>query len=720
MDSKHEIAGAVQTALAKLLSSSSDGGAPSPEAPTAEAIVAALEVPKDSAHGDFAFPCFQLAKALRKAPPLIAKTLAESLAQSSGSIPGIQKITPLGPYVNFFLNKAALGAQLIPAILSGQFLARRPDKSQRVMVEYSQPNTHKAFHVGHLRNASLGDSLARILEWNGHPIVRSNYIGDEGTHVAKCLWLYLKHPPASIPEYDRGELLGDYYVKGVIASDLASLTRVPVPGVQAARVLAISAHPQEKAWQVVDLETTQAHPRVVCAASGFVIGDMVAYAPPGCTVGDKEVGTLEKKGTISEGMICSEAELGLSEDNNQAAVLPKDSAVGALLMDLYRIPEAVPAGKSVLQVYQTNLQEISEVLRQIESKQGSVYELWQRTRQWSIDDLWAAYNWLDAKFDKFFFESEMGELSKQMVRSFLEKGVFVESDGAIGADLRDYKLGFCILIKRDGTATYACRDLALAQMKFDQYKIDWSIYVVDSAQTLHFKQVFKCLELMGYAQVRNCYHLPYEQVVLTSGKMSSRKGNVILFSQLKNLLTSTIDQEFLSKYRGEWPEEELATAAQRIAIATMRYGMLNQDNNSQIVFDLQAWTAKTGNTGPYMLYAYARICSILRQLSSAGISVDYSNVDYALLTHESEEALLTYIGSYHNVLERAVQKYSPLEICSFSYELAKRFSRMFQNCSVLHAGEPRLQNTRAALADACGRVLKHALSLLGIQTIERM
>merc|ERR1712070_319040 len=140
------------------------------------------------------------------------------------------------------------------------------------------------------------------------------------------------------------------------------------------------------------------------------------------------------------------------------------------------------------------------------------------------------YSWIGAEFDDWFFESEYGEVSKQLVREHQSSGVFVESNGAVGADLQKYGLGFCLLIKTDGTALYATRDLSLAQHKFNKCGIDRSVYVVDDAQTFHFQQVFKCLELMGSEEASKCHHLAYAQVVLPDGKMSSRKGNVILFS----------------------------------------------------------------------------------------------------------------------------------------------------------------------------------------------
>ncbi|MCB0337378.1 MAG: arginine--tRNA ligase [Bdellovibrionales bacterium] len=333
-----------------------------------------------------------------------------------------------------------------------------------------------------------------------------------------------------------------------------------------------------------------------------------------------------------------------------------------------------------------------------------------------MDDLDVNHEWLACHFDHIFFESECGESSKRLVDEFYKKGTFVDSDGAIGANLRDYGLGFCLLLKRDGTVLYATRDLSLAQVKFDTYGIDRSIYVVDSAQTLHFQQVFKCLELMGYEQAHKCYHLPYAQVVLPSGKMSSRKGNVILFSELKERLLSKIRSEYLSKYENEWPQEELDQTAYAIALATIRYGMLNQDNNSLIVFDLEEWTAKTGNTGPYILYAYARIASILKEAGAP----QCNTANFSLLTHPTEAEVLLHLMNYHGIVERACQQMTPMLLCVYVYQLSKLFSQMYSQCSVLKAESEELSIARVCLVDSIAKVIKHALSLIGIVTVERM
>ena len=687
-----------------------------------------LETPKDSAHGDIAFPCFQLARALKKAPPMIAQDLTIKLAAALGTEKEIEKVQAIGPYINFILNKASLAGELVPAILSGEFLKTRSAKKERVMVEYGQLNTHKSFHVGHVRNAALGDSVSRLFEFNGYPTVRVNYLGDEGTHVAKCLWHMLSHPEERMPESNRLEFMGNAYVEATAKLDIGRYSQVQTRGIKTARVETIDAHPNNPEWVVVTLKTSDGVVPVVTAkknAVNITSGSLVPHAPPGIALGPRQIGVADRKGVQSVGLMLGEEELGIGDKNLvlnldvSADLLSKNpDGLGIDLVEVFKIAGALPDGQLVLPTLDGWNKEVSAILQRLEANDTEIKDFWMKTRQWSIDELKENFAWLNCSFEHFFYESEYGESSKELVREYQKKGIFVESQGAVGADLTKENLGFCLLIKRDGTALYATRDLKLAQRKFEEFKIDRSVYVVDAGQTLHFQQVFRCLELMGYEQVKKCFHCAYAQVILPDGKMSSRKGTVILMSALKERLLSKIHADFLDKYKEEWSEEERHETARRIALATMRYGMLNVDNNSVVIFDMEAWTSKTGNTGPYMMYAYARTRSILRELGTE--TVDLTSAKWDLLTHETEIDVLRLINEYHSVVETACERYSPHMVCTLVYDLAKRFSRMYQQCSVLNAETKDLQLARAALVSASGLVIKHALSLLGIETVERM
>lgn len=674
-----------------------------------------VEVPRDQSHGDFAFPCFRFAKVLRKSPVMIAQELAEKANGLLENYPDISGVKQVGPYLNFKINKTALAASLIPGILSGEFLDNRPAKNEKVMIEYSQPNTHKAFHVGHTRNAALGDALVRMFEWNGYEVVAANYIGDEGAHIAKCLWYYQQVFNGDIPDQNLGEFLGELYTQATILLDFKQLSEVPILGLKTARVLEKKQHPSQENWQIVQVDLDDHKVQVICGGKHYEPGDIVAYAGPGSKIAGRVITTTQKEGVASEGMICSPKELGLGDDGESIYRFESGTPVGLDVAEYFRKDGVQPEGVSVSEIMASRLAGVSETLKKLEAREPQTDKLWQETKAWSMREFHAIYDWLGCRFDHYYFESDVGEKGKDIVLDLLEKKILVKSEGAVGADLSEKGLPFFLLLKSDGTGLYSTKDIALAQNKFDQFQVDRSIYVVDASQSLHFQQVFATLELMGYERAKNCYHLAYGLVVLPEGKMSSRDGNVILFSELKRILDEKIRVEYLERYRGDWSDEEIAEASRRVSVATIRYGMLNQDNAKMIVFNLDEWTARSGNTGPYLLYAYARTRSILREVGEIKPIVQWE-----LLTHETEAALLNRMSKFPEVASRACRDFRPNVICHYLYQLCKDFSRMYDQCSVMRAESEALRATRASLVDAFGLLLKKGLSLLGIETLERM
>lgn len=676
-----------------------------------EQILETLEKPKMREHGDLAFPCFAIARQLRQAPPAIAKRLEDEITAGLVSHNVISAVVAAGPFLNFKITVPFLAGQVVSAILSGHAIDPRPSRGERIMVEYSQPNTHKAFHVGHVRCAALGDSLSRLMHWQGFDVIPVNYLGDEGTHVARCLWYFKKVYKGEVPSKHLGEFLGEMYVRATDALDISSLSRVGVMGVTAARVVKCEFHSKRSDWVVINLETDLGPKRVVTNALNALEGSIVAWARPGTKVDGRSIGTADREGVESEGMLCSEKELSLG-GNTELLILSPETPVGVELADIY----AHESGSNPVALIREREREVSEVLQAIESQKGEFHEIWLTTKEWSMAEFKENYAWLDCRFDHYFFESECGEPGKALVNEFLAKGVFEKSDGAVGANLQGEGLGFCILIKRDGTATYACRDLALAKLKFEKYQVDRSLYVVDMRQKLHFQQVFACLKKLGYPQAEKSHHFDYSLVVGKDGKMSSRRGNVVLFSQLKALLGERIESEFLSQYRGKWSDAEIDHALYVLSLATVRYGMLKQEPGSQIVFDLEEWSSRSGNTGPYLLYAYARISSLLREVKD----LDDSNVTFESLYHDSERELILHLQVYGDVVEKAGNTCATHFLAGYLFELSKLFNAFYRDCSVHNAETEQLKFERFMLVKAVGRVLKGGLELLGIPVLERM
>jgi arginyl-tRNA synthetase len=586
---KNEIAAEILNAMKSLASAGSDHH----EIQVTD-IVRLMEKPPERKLGDYALPCFRFTKQLKTAPQEIAAKCAALLTQ--GESRWIERAEAVGAFLNLFIQRSALAEQVIPQIHSGQMFGALKDESgsyhQRVMIEYSQPNTHKIFHVGHMRNVALGDVIWRLYDYCGYHVTPVNYIGDEGAHIAKCIW-YIKHFNLTPEEgISKGDWLGKMYT---LATNLLSEAK---------------------------------------------------------------------------------------EDEKEQ--------------------------------YE---RQISDVLRQIESKTGPIYEYWKESKEWSLEVFNSIYNWIGARFDYVFTESEVSEESQQIVEEYLQKGLFIESEGAIGLDLKPYKLGFALLRKKDGNTLYATKDLALARRKFEKYHIDKSIYVVASEQQLHFRQVFKTLELMGFEQAKQCHHLSYGLVVLPEGKMSSRAGTIVPFNQLRSELQRELQLQ-LDKYQGEWSDEEIAETNKKLAVGAIRYGMLASDPNKDIVFDMKNWLSFDGDTGPYLMYSYARTKSILRKATERGLAPSYDHL--SLLTTSEEGEVLSFLHGFNETVLIATHQYKPSTLCHYLFDMCKAYNRFHIGVPVLRAETPELAKARLALIESFCAVLHQGLGLLGITPPERM
>ncbi len=587
---------------------------PAESGATRESIAEMLAAPPDPTLGDLAFPCFKLAKALKKAPPAIATELAGEL-DGRGPFAAAQ---PSGAYVNLKLQPGVLAQLVLPGLARGLSEPRAREGGDRVMVEFSQPNTHKAFHVGHMRTLFLGDALVRLLRAEGHDVIAANYLGDVGAHIAKCLWWYLDvlaPEERKAPAEGRGEWLGELYS--------AASNRID------------------------ELEDAAKH------------GNEAAVA---------ELATVRARFT--------------------------------------------------------------DILKQLEARDPELTAVWMETRSWSLTEFDEIYRWSMVDFDRVFYESEVDEPSHHIVDEFLAKGVFHESDGAIGIVNAEVKhMPFFMLRKRDGTSLYATKDLALARLKFEEHRIDRSIYVVDTRQSDHFRHVFLTLAKMGFAQAKRCEHVPYEMVELPSGAMATRKGNVILFRALREAMLAHLQARYLAKYRGDWPDDEIDRCAHLLALGAIRYGMLSRDVNQKIVFDMDAWLELEGNTGPYLQYATARLGSILRKGAETGVVPDLGVLDNAeradavlgALAHAEERELVLALDGLPRAVSQAAASLRPSVLCAYLHELAKLANRFVnaKHCRVLQS-EGDVRTARVLLVQATANAMRWGLARLGILAPPRL
>jgi len=529
-----------------------------------------VEVPPTDDLGDYAFPCFSLAKIQKKSPLLIAEELVGKFRKK---LPNeISSVDVKSAYVNFFVDKKILASNVLKKKVGKLKL-----DDKKIMVEFSQPNTHKAFHVGHIRGTSIGESLARIFEFVGNKVIRANYSGDTGMHIAKWIWCYHK-----------------FHSKEKLVADESWIAGIYVDAVK--------------------------------------------------RLGDDE--------------------------------------------DLQK--------------------EVDEINRKIESKEDKkINDLWSKTRKLSIDSWKKIYSELNTKFNVHFFEGEIELPAKGAVLDLLKKGIAIKSDDAVIVDLNEYSLGVWVLLRKDGTVLYSAKDIALAQKKVKDFPADKYLVTVGDEQKHHFDQLKKVLELMKFKKAADYDFLPFGMVRFPEGKMSSRTGQNVLYSDFIKEVQKISKERLKTKSPGE---KNLDEKALKISIAAIKYSMLKQDPKRAIIFDPRSDVAFEGDTGPYLLYSYARASSIVKKVKSSKIM---KIVDLK----PEEVALLKKIDSFEDVVARAYLHLAPNLIANYSYELARLFNEFYHSCPVMGSVE---EGFRLKLVDKFRGVLKQSLDLLGIDVLEEM
>lgn len=561
-----------------------------------EEIYTALVEPPNPEMGHLAFGCFLFAKTLKKSPAIVASELKTLL----GEVSGTSSVEAAGPYLNIKFKPGVLaGATVLRALNSEMFTSVLVTDAPKTMIEYSQPNTHKELHVGHMRNLCLGDSLIRLLRrsFGTDKIISSTFPGDVGTHVAKCLWYIKNHTGPEILESKRND-------------------------------------PMRGEW----------------------LGQM--YSTASLKLED-EAGTPD--------------------------------------------------------IFERNKAQLTEILKQLEAGRGEYYDLWKETREWSIELMNRVYKWAGVDFDRWYWESEVDADSVKTVKKYFAEGKLQESQGAIGLDFSAENLGFCLLLKTDGTGLYATKDIELARRKFEDFKIEKSIYVVDMRQALHFRQVFKALEHLGFEQAKDCYHLQYNFVELPDGAMSSRKGNIVPLVSLVEKMKAHVKTQYLARYNDEWSADEIENVADTVAKGAIKYGMLRQDTNKKIVFDMDEWLKLDGESGPFVQYSYARINSLLKKFGQNG-----TEFNGQLLSHPAEVRLMQHLMNFNGVIVASAENYKPAALCTYLYDTAKKFNAFYHDCPIGNVEDAELRKARLALSAAVGLVLVNGLSLLGIPVPERM
>lgn len=505
----------------------------------------------------------------------------------------IEKVEIAGPgFINIHFSEAKLSTLAVELPISEDSATIRQKSitgknRKTIMVEFAHPNTHKAFHIGHLRNITTGECIVRLLEATGNKVVRANYQGDVGMHIAKCLY---------------GMQNG--------------LSGQPIPK-----------------------ETAPIQEKVAYLGASYAAGSKAYDADTGA----------------------------------------KD--------------------------------EIERINKKMYAKDTTVYPLYEQTRAWSLQYFDHIYERVGSTFDRLYFESEVYASGKKLVEDGVKKGIFVKDQGAIIFPGEKFKLHNRVFITGDGNPTYEAKDMGLGKLQFSEYHPDLVIHCVGSEQTGYFQVIIEALAQLVPVTKGKEYHLVYGWVNLKEGKMSSRTGQVVLGEWLIDTVKEEISKKVVdnvSKYKDS-DITDVNGISETLAIAAVKYSFLKVGTTQQIAFDINESINLHGDSGPYLLYTYARCQSVLRK---AGKPTKEIPKEVPLAAEEV--ALARLLLYFPEIVVEAADLYAPNILCTYLFMLAQAFNLFYQKCPILE------HPYRLKLTETTAEVLKKGLYLLGIQTVERM
>lgn len=546
-----------------------------------------IEKPKDTTNGDYAFPCFRLAKQLKKAPQIIAEDIKEKIESDIEKSKEIEKVEIVGGYLNFYINKNLITEEVLKEISkSDEYGKSDIGKGKNIVIDYSAPNIAKPFHIGHLRSTVIGGALYNIYKYLGYNTIGINHLGDYGTQFGKLIEGY--------------KLWGHEY----------EIEKNPIN------------------------ELTKIYIRI--------------------------------------NNLCKEDE-------------------------------------NVLNRCRDNFKKLED---------GDEYctKIWKKFRELSLKEFEKVYELLGSKFDSWNGEAFYSDKMSEVIEILQNTGKLQESQGAKIIDLEDKGINTpCIIEKTNGSTTYATRDLAAILYRARNYDFDKALYVTSYEQVLHFKQVFEVAKLLGLDEkyTNGLEHVSFGMVLLPTGKMSTREGNVV---KLEDLLNESIQRakKIIEEKNPDLENKE--EIAKKVGIGAIIFNDLANSRVKDEIFDWDIILNFQGETGPYIQYTYVRTQSVLEKIEKMP---EVSKIKLDNLTDMYSQNIIKLLYDFQNVLIQVTQKEEPSILSRYLIELAKSYSTFYNENKIL-CEEKELQEARIYLTYATGKVLKIGSNLLGITMPNKM
>lgn len=557
-----------------------------------EKILENVEVPKDTSNGDYAFPCFALAKELKKSPVVIANELQEKLSTNikenvnNKDLNVILEVIAINGFLNFKLDKEAITQEVLSEFDKEKenFGSQKQEKPKNIVIDYSAPNIAKPFHIGHLRSTVIGGALYNIYKFLGYNVTGINHLGDWGTQFGKLIEGY-------------------------------------------------------KRWG--------------------------------------------KEYNIEE------------------------NPIDELTKIYIRINNLCKEDESVLEECRNNFKKLED---------GDEYctKIWKKFRDLSLKEFQKVYSILGVKFDSLNGEAFYSDKMPEIVELLKNAGKLEDSEGAKVVKLND-DMPPCLIIKSNGSTTYATRDLAAIMYRARKYDFDKAIYVTSYEQILHFKQVFATAKYLGLDEkyTNGLVHVPFGMVLLKTGKMSTREGKVI---KLEDLLNEAIEKS-RSIIESKNPSlENKEDVAKKVGVGAVIFNDLSNSRIKDEIFDWDIMLNFNGETGPYVQYTTVRAKSVLEK---AAYIPDIKDVNAQKLNDKDSQNIINILYNFNNILQSVTVKEEPSILARYLINLAQSFSSFYNNCHII-TDDKEVQDARLYLTYMVQTVLEKGLNLLGIQVPEKM
>lgn len=566
-----------------------------------------LQETKKEFEGTFTFVVFPYTKQAGMAPPMIAQKLGEFVQSNNDLVLSFQVVQG---FLNLTLTEQTWVSILAESLADTNAFKLAP-KKEKVLIEYSSPNTNKPLHLGHLRNNFLGFSVAQIMKAAGYEVIKTNLVNDRGIHICKSMLAYQLFGKSETPESSgiKGDhLVGKYYVAF------------------------------DKAYK-------------------------------------EEIEALKQVGRTED------------QAKAEAPILLKAQAM----------------------------------LLAWEQQDPEVLALWERMNSWVFAGFEKSYAQMGVDFDKIYRESNTYLLGKQLVEEGLSQGVFYQKpDGSVWINLEAEGLDEKLVLRKDGTSVYITQDMGTAQLKYEDFGANQSIYVVGNEQDYHFEVLFHILKKLNKPFSTGNFHLSYGMVDLPSGKMKSREGTVVDADDLMSEMVQTAKERTmeLGKIDG-FSEVESNALFDQLGMGALKYFLLKVDPKKRMLFNPAESIDFQGNTGPFIQYTHARIKSIIRKASEMNISTSWE-ADPSIALATAEQELVYLVAQYKLKIEEAATQMAPSVIAQYVYDLAKQFNKFYNELSIINEEDETKQKIRLSLVEMTGKTIQQAALLLGVIVPERM